>query len=79
MAATYESASALRGVLSRYARDLASYTFNLPPGDPVNQRVLVVAIEETAATAGQAQVITEFLRNARNVRPEIKIALVSIP
>jgi len=80
-AATYESTSALRSLVSGYARDLATFTFNIGPfaAEEVSERVLVIAIEEGAATAAQANVLQAFLRNARYLWPEIKVLVVGIP
>jgi len=45
----------------------------------VTQRVLVVAIEDGAATVAQSQLLTEFGRMARYVWPNIKIIFTAIP
>ncbi len=80
-AVTYESTSALRSLVSRYARDLATFTFNIGPfsANQVSQRVLVIAIEEGAATAAQATVLQQFMRTAQYLWPEIKVLIVAIP
>jgi hypothetical protein len=78
---SYQSSSGLWSELAGHARDLASYTFNLPPGPgiQVTERVLIVAIEDGAATAAQTQVLTQFGRMAHYVWPNIKIIFTAIP
>lgn len=80
-AKTYQSLSALRSLISRHARDLASYTFNLGhiTEAEVAERVLVVAIEEGAATAAQANLMVQLTREAQYLWPNIKLVFVSIP
>jgi hypothetical protein len=39
----------------------------------------VVAIEQGAATAAQANTLQALVRNAQHLWPEIKILIVSIP
>lgn len=80
-AKTYQSTSALRSLLSRYARDLATFTFNTgaTPAGAVSERVLVVAIEDGAATAVQADLLAKFTRDAALLWPDIKVLIVAIP
>jgi RHS repeat-associated protein len=79
---SYQSAGGIISEVSQHARNLATYTFNLAtqvPPSAVKERVLVVAIERGAATAAQQQALTSALRNARNVWPNIRLAIVEIP
>lgn len=77
-AKTYESASAMTGVLSKYASKLASFTGAAKgglsvPGASIVQRVLLVAFEDGAATGPQMQALSQFTKDAATKWPNVKV------
>jgi hypothetical protein len=78
---SYQTAGAIESLLMRYARDMATYTFNRASqivAADVRERVLVVAIEEGTAV-WQADVVAQFVRSARSVFPDLKVIIAAIP
>ncbi len=85
-AASYQTHSALLSRLNRLARPLQSLTTKSKAGftvgtvsRPIDEKRLVIAFEQGAATSTQAQAITRFLREAGSKFPDVKIVIQFIP
>jgi len=82
-ARSYQSAAALMRKLAGYAKQLQHYTGDLTGVPPIfdadiRKRVLVVAIEDGAATIAQGTALREFLRRTSSEWPDVIIKLVPI-
>lgn len=87
-AATYRTAANLAqrlegyaGSLSRFTGGSASYAgqVSVVTANQIEQRVLVVAVEDGAATVAQMQTINDFINKAKLLWPNIKVLVVPVP
>jgi RHS repeat-associated protein len=75
---SYQAASALSGKLGEYASKLSTFAgrtwggFTVQ-GNQIAQRVLVVAFEQGAPTARQAETLRAFIQTARQNWPNVKV------
>jgi hypothetical protein len=83
-ARTYQADAAIVSRLAQYARELAEFNgaargaLRVLPGQ-IQQRVLVIAIEEAAATAQQARTLEQFLVTAASRWPGLIIKFAVVP
>jgi hypothetical protein len=83
-AASYQTEAEIRSALSTAAGDLAEFAGGKLAGATVTaaqitERVLIVGIEDGAATVEQALALKMFLRDYQVIWPNIKIVLQIIP
>ena len=81
---SYQNDSAILNTLSKAAGDLADFAGKRFAGDEVKgalitDRVLIVAIEDGAATVEQAKVLEQFLQNYKSIWPNIRVEIERIP
>lgn len=86
---SYANPAAVVSKLSGYADDLSRFASNGPrsysgftvgnAANPVNDRVLIVAIEEGAATAAHANALIQWVRQAPQQFPNIRVLILPIP
>ncbi|MFA6545411.1 MAG: RHS repeat-associated core domain-containing protein [Limisphaerales bacterium] len=87
-AATYKSAAKLTRMLEGYASKLSRFNgdsaryageLSVVTANQIEQRVLLVAVEDGAATIEQMQVINEFVAKAKLLWPNIKVLIAPVP
>ncbi len=83
-AASYETRAAVYAKLAGYAEDLSNFAGRrwagqIVDGALIKDRVLVVAIEDGAATVEQELGLRQFLNDAKTLWPNIKVAIQTIP
>ncbi|MGD9723619.1 MAG: RHS repeat-associated core domain-containing protein [Pirellulales bacterium] len=84
---SYETAAGLRSQLNKYARHLQTFVgdtsraVHVGPGtpNPIDDKVLVIAFEEGAATSAQASVLVEWLQSAATKFPDVKVVFQFVP
>jgi hypothetical protein len=83
---SYQAPAALLRELSKHARDMAQFNgaqwagIRVPPlGETIRKRVLIVAFEDGAPTAAQAQALAEFTRRAKTTWPNLDVILTFVP
>jgi hypothetical protein len=70
--------------LSKYAGDLAGFAGRrfagtTVAGAQITERVLIIAIEDGAATLEQELALKQFLQNYQSIWPDIKVAFQFVP
>jgi len=83
-AATYRSVGNITRTLEKYADTLSRFNGRVWAGDVVTaaqieQRVLLVAVEDGAATVAQMQAINEFIAKAKLLWPNVKVLIAPVP
>lgn len=81
---TYQTASSVLSRLSSYAADLSEFqgrrwAGQTVAGSLIKERVLIVAIEDGAATVEQEVALKQFLESYKALWPNIKVAIETIP
>ena len=83
-AKSYQSTSALISKILRDTGKLAAFNeakyggYQVAAGE-IEKRVLVVAIEEGAATAPQAEAMVQAVRQAQATYPTVQVVIIPVP